>query len=59
MNFQEAWATQRAQYSRARRGRTERGANLVECALVQATAQAVRLRQMGYTSRHTSIAAHS
>ena len=36
-----AWAQQRVQYSRARRGRYERGAQLGECALVEAMAFAL------------------
>ena len=39
-----AWGQQRAQYSRARHGRNERGASLVECALIQGITQAMRLR---------------
>ncbi len=38
------WGRQRAQYSRARRGRHERGAGLAECSLVQAVTQALALR---------------
>lgn len=34
-----AWAEQRAKYSRAKHGRNERGAALVECALISAMAQ--------------------
>lgn len=44
MNLQ-AWASQRAAYSRARRGRNERGASLAECALVQGVTEAMALRQ--------------
>ncbi|HEX2024650.1 MAG TPA: hypothetical protein VHF00_08080 [Acidimicrobiales bacterium] len=40
-----AWGRQRAQYSRARRGRNERGAALGECALIQAVTQAMGVRQ--------------
>jgi hypothetical protein len=40
-----AWGQQRAQYSRARRGRNERGAALGECALIQAVTQAMAVRQ--------------
>ncbi|HEV3401051.1 MAG TPA: hypothetical protein VG078_04445 [Acidimicrobiales bacterium] len=40
-----AWGRQRAQYSRARRGRHERGAALGECALIQAVTQAMGVRQ--------------
>lgn len=43
MNLQ-AWAAQRARYSRAKRGRNERGATVVECALIQATAEAMGVR---------------
>ena len=39
-----AWGRQRAQYSRARRGRDERGATITECALIQAVTQAMALR---------------
>jgi hypothetical protein len=39
-----AWGQQRAQYSRARHGRNERGASLVECALIQGITQAMGLR---------------
>lgn len=39
-----ALAADRARYSRARRGRHERGATLVECALVEAWARAVGQR---------------
>jgi hypothetical protein len=39
-----AWAEQRARYSRARRGRHERGATVAECALVAGAAQALGLR---------------
>ncbi len=42
-----AWGRQRAQYSRARRGRNERGAGLAECSLVQNVTQALALRQEG------------
>ena len=40
-----ACCRQRAQYSRARRGRNERGAALGECALIQAVTQAMGMRQ--------------
>lgn len=40
-----AWGRQRAQYSRARRGRNERGAALGECALIQGITEAMGLRQ--------------
>jgi len=40
-----AWGRQRAQYSRARRGRKERGADLAECALVQGVTEVMALRQ--------------
>jgi hypothetical protein len=43
MNLQ-AWAAQRARYSRAKRGRNERGATVVECALIQAAAEALGVR---------------
>ena len=59
MNLQ-AWGAQRAQYSRARHGRDERGAAVVECALIQATAEAmaVRMRRRRQTSSQpTSTAA--
>ena len=36
-----AWAQQKARYSRATRGRNERGASLVECALLEAAARAL------------------
>ncbi|MDQ4132207.1 MAG: hypothetical protein M3179_03150 [Actinomycetota bacterium] len=39
-----AWAAQRARYSRAKRGRNERGATVVECALIQAAAEAMGVR---------------
>jgi len=39
------WGRQRAQYSRARRGRNERGAGLAECSLVQGVTQALAIRQ--------------
>lgn len=39
-----AWGQQRAQYSRARHGRNERGASLVECALIQGITQAMDIR---------------
>ncbi len=39
-----AWGRQRAQYSRARRGRNERGATLAECALIQGITEAMRIR---------------
>jgi hypothetical protein len=39
-----AWGQQRAQYSRARHGRNERGASLAECALIQGITQAMRIR---------------
>lgn len=39
-----AWAEQRARYSRARRGRDERGATVAECGLVAGAAQALGLR---------------
>ncbi len=43
----QVWGRQRAQYSRARRGRNERGASLAECSLVQNLTQALALRQRG------------
>ena len=46
-----AWGAQRARYSRARHGRKERGAALVECALIQAAAQAIGVRQMRLTGQ--------
>ena len=39
-----AWGQQRAQYSRARHGRNERGASLVECALIQGVTEAMGVR---------------
>ncbi len=39
------WGRQRAQYSRARRGRNERGAGLAECSLVQGVTQALAIRR--------------
>ncbi len=39
------WGRQRAQYSRARRGRNERGAGLAECSLVQGVTQALAMRR--------------
>ena len=39
-----AWGQQRAQYSRARHGRNERGATLAECALIQGITQAMQIR---------------
>jgi hypothetical protein len=39
-----AWGHQRATYSRARHGRNERGASLVECALIQGVTQAMGVR---------------
>ena len=39
-----AWGQQRAAYSRARRGRNERGATVAECALIQGVTQAMALR---------------
>ncbi|MGI9023880.1 MAG: hypothetical protein ACR2HV_11740 [Acidimicrobiales bacterium] len=39
-----AWGQQRAAYSRARRGRTERGAAMGECALIQGVTQAMGMR---------------
>jgi hypothetical protein len=49
----QAWGQQRAQYSRARHGRNERGASLVECALIQGITQAMRVR--GVTRPLTTI----
>jgi hypothetical protein len=40
-----AWAEQRVCYSRARRGRFERGAQIGECGLVEAMAFAIARRQ--------------
>ena len=40
-----AWAQQRVCYSRARRGRFERGAQIGECGLVEAMAMAMARRQ--------------
>ncbi len=48
-----AWGQQRAQYSRARHGRNERGASLVECALIQGITQAMEVR--GVTRPLTTI----
>ena len=39
------WGRQRTQYSRARRGRNERGAGLAECSLVQGMTQALAMRR--------------
>jgi len=39
------WGRQRTQYSRARRGRNERGANLAECSLVQGMTEAMIIRR--------------
>ncbi|HEX2192727.1 MAG TPA: hypothetical protein VHH09_05995 [Acidimicrobiales bacterium] len=50
-----AWGQQRAQYSRARHGRNERGASLVECALIQGITQAMQLR--GVTRPLTTVRA--
>ena len=44
MDFR-AWAEQRVCYSRARRGRFERGAQIGECGLVEAMAFAMARRQ--------------
>jgi hypothetical protein len=41
MQYFGAWAQQKARYSRAKRGRNERGASLVECALLEAAARAL------------------
>lgn len=48
-----AWAHQRARYSRARRGRFERGATVGECAMVAAVAQAMALRASGWKAADT------
>ena len=48
-----AWGRQRAQYSRARRGRNERGASLAECALNQGITQAMSVR--GVTRPLTTV----
>ncbi len=48
-----AWGQQRAQYSRARHGRNERGASLVECALIQGITEAMRMR--GVSRPHTTV----
>ena len=48
-----AWGQQRAQYSRARHGRNERGASLVECALIQGITQAMEIR--GVTRPLTTV----
>jgi hypothetical protein len=48
-----AWGQQRAQYSRARHGRNERGASLVECALIQGITQVMQLR--GVTRPLTTV----
>ncbi len=48
-----AWGQQRAQYSRARRGRNERGASLAECALIQGITEAMRIR--GVTRPLTTV----
>ena len=44
MDFR-AWAEQRVRYSRAKRGRFERGAQIGECGLVEAMAFALARRQ--------------
>ncbi len=54
-----AWGRQRAQYSRARRGRNERGAALAECALVQGVTQVMALRQGTRKSSSSSPAAQN
>ena len=55
-----AWGAQRARYSRARRGRHERGASLVECALIQGITQAMAIRQAGgSTARPSPVATAS
>ena len=48
-----AWGQQRAQYSRARHGRNERGAALGECALIQGITEAMRVR--GVTRPLTTV----
>jgi hypothetical protein len=48
-----AWGQQRAQYSRARHGRNERGASLAECALIQGITQAMDIR--GVTRPLTTV----
>ncbi len=50
-----AWAEQRARYSRARHGRNDRGASLVECALVAAVAQAKGLENARYAASAPSV----
>ena len=48
-----AWGQQRAQYSRARHGRNERGASLGECALIQGMTQVMRVK--GVTRPLTTV----
>jgi hypothetical protein len=48
-----AWGQQRAQYSRARHGRNERGASLAECALIQGITQAMLVK--GVTRPLTTV----
>ncbi len=48
-----AWGQQRAQYSRARHGRNERGASLAECALIQGITQVMRVK--GVTRPLTTV----
>jgi hypothetical protein len=45
-----AWAEQRAKYSRAKHGRNERGAALVECALIAAMAQVKGVHNARYAA---------
>ncbi len=51
-----AWAEQRAKYSRAKHGRNERGAALVECALIAATAQVKGVHNARYAATSTAVA---
>lgn len=51
-----AWAEQRAKYSRAKHGRNERGAALVECALIAAVAQVKGVHNARLTAPGPSVA---
>ena len=51
-----AWAEQRAKYSRAKHGRDERGAALVECALVAAMAQVKGFRNARFAASVAPVA---
>ena len=50
-----AWAEQRAKYSRAKHGRNERGAALVECALIAAMAQVKGVRNARFAAPVPSV----